>query len=142
MAAAGLGKRVSVHYIGTLDNGRIFDSTPDNEPLVFTIGSGEVFPALEEAIIGMVPGETKNIFIPAEQAFGPRLEENIITLERSLFPAEKPLTVGTKLSIEFSGGQARIMMIIAVSDTEVRLDGNHPLAGCDLTFALRLETVE
>lgn len=142
MTVAGVGKKVSVHYIGTLDNGRIFDSTPDDEPLVFTIGSDEIFPALEEAIIGMAPGETKNIFVPAEKAFGPRRKENVIAVERSLFPQDKPLTIGTKLNIEFSGGQARLMMVTAVSDTEVRLDGNHPLAGCDLTFALRLESVE
>ncbi len=141
MTIARNGSTVSIHYIGTLDNGRIFDSTGDDEPLVLTIGSEEIFPALQEAIIGMAPGDVKNVIVPAEQAFGPRLPENIIKVERALFPMGKPLTVGMTLSIEFAAGQSRIMMVSELSDAEVTLDGNHPLAGHDLTFALRLESV-
>ncbi len=142
MTVACKGSTVTVHYIGTLDNGRVFYSTPDDEPLIFVVGSADVFPALQEAIIGMEPGETRNVFIPAAEAFGPRLKENIIRVDRSIFPQEKPLEVGKKLSVEFSSGQGREMMMAEVSDTEVTLDGNHPLAGYDLTFALRLESVD
>lgn len=142
MTVACKGSTVTVHYIGTLDNGRIFSSTPDDEPLKFVVGSADVFPALQEAIIGMEPGETRNVFIPAAEAFGPRLKENIIRVDRSIIPQEKPLEVGKKLSVEFSSGQGREMMVVEVSDTEVTLDGNHPLAGYDLTFALRLESVD
>lgn len=142
MTIAQNGSTVSIHYIGTLDNGRIFDSTPDDDPLVFTIGSEDIFPVLQQAIIGMAPGDVKNIHIPAEQAFGQRRQENILRVERSLFPPEKPLTVGTKLSIEFAAGQSRVMMVSELSDVEVTLDGNHPLAGLDLAFAVRLVSVE
>jgi FKBP-type peptidyl-prolyl cis-trans isomerase 2 len=142
MTIAEKGRTVTIHFIGTLDNGSIFASTPDDEPLRFVLGSDEVFPALQEAILGMAPGETKDIFIPAAEAFGPRLLENIIRVERPLFPSGKSLEVGKKLSVEFSAGEARVMMVTEVSDTEVTLDGNHPLAGLDLTFALRLESVE
>jgi peptidylprolyl isomerase len=142
MTVACKGSTVTVHYIGTLDNGKIFDSTPDDEPLIFVLGSAEVFPALQETIVGMEPGETRNVFIPASEAFGPRLKENIIRVDRSIFPKEKPLEVGKKLNVEFSSGHGREMMVAELSDTEVTLDGNHPLAGLDLTFALRLESVE
>lgn len=142
MLRAEIGSTVTTSYIGTLDNGRIFQSTEENGPLVFTLGNDRVFPALERAITGMRTGETKNIVLAPEEAFGPRLPENIIAVSRSAFPAEKEIAVGQKLSIEFTGGVARVMMVSEVSETEVTLDGNHPLAGCKLTFALRLDWVE
>ena len=142
MAHAQNGSTVSVHYIGTLDNGRIFHSTADEEPLIFTIGRNQVFPALEQAVMGMAVGETVNIVIPAAEAYGPRLKENIIRVELTNFPAEKEIRVGQKLSIAFTGGSERVMQITGITETEVTLDGNHPLAGLDLTFAMRLDRVE
>jgi len=142
MAHAQQGSTVSVHYIGTLDNGRIFHSTADEEPLVFTIGQSQVFPALERAVTGMSVGETINIVIPTDEAYGPRMKENIILVERTRFPAEKEITVGQKLSISFTGGRERVVQIAGITETEVTLDGNHPLAGLDLTFALRLDGIE
>lgn len=142
MARAEAGSRVTVQYIGTLDNGRIFDSTTDEAPLVVTIGAGELFPALEREIIGMRAGETKNIVIPAAEAFGPRLAENILTVGRDLFPAGREIAVGRKISVEFGAGRERVMTVTAVSADTVTLDGNHPLAGLDLTFALRLDRID
>ena len=141
MKRAQLGDLVTVQYIGTLDNGRIFDSTTDEEPLEITIGGNQVFPALEQAIIGMAVGEVRNIVLKSFEAYGPRRQENIITLSRSRFPADRELVVGQKLSIEFSGGQARVMLITEITGESVILDGNHPLAGLDLTFALRLDRI-
>lgn len=135
------GSKVSVHYIGTLDNGRIFDSTPDDQPLVFTIGAGEIFPALENVIAGMNVGEVRNVVIPSADAYGPRSGENMITVKKTAFPAGKVILPGEKLTIKFSGGTSRVMMVSEVSETAVVLDGNHPLAGLDLTFALRLDAI-
>ena len=135
------GSIVTISYIGTLDNGRIFDSTEDSGPLTFTIGNDQVFAALEQAIIGMASGETRNIVIPAAEAYGPRLEANIIKVKREMFPAERQLRIGEKLRIEFSGGKERVLIILEENEQEVTLDGNHPLAGLDLTFALRLDAV-
>ena len=141
MKPAQPGSIVTVSYIGTLDNGRIFDSTEDSGPLTFTIGNDQVFAALEQAIIGMASGETKNILIPAADAYGPRLDENIIKVKREMFPADRELRIGEKLRIEFNGGRERILIVIEQNEQEVTLDGNHPLAGLDLTFALRLDAV-
>jgi len=141
MKRAEKGSIVTISYIGTLDNGRIFDSTEDSGPLTFTIGTDQVFAALEQAIIGMASGETKNILIPAADAYGPRLDDNIIKVKREMFPAERELRIGEKLRIEFSGGRERILIILDQNEQEVTLDGNHPLAGLDLTFALRLDAV-
>lgn len=142
MKQAQHGSTVTVSYIGTLDTGRIFDSTETNGPLTFTIGTDQVFSALEQAIIGMAAGETRNILIPAAEAYGPRLDANIIKVKREMFPAERELRIGEKLRIEFSGGRERILVILEAGEQEVTLDGNHPLAGLDLTFALRLDSID
>ena len=142
MRHAETGSTVTISYIGTLDNGRIFHSTEEHGPQTFTIGAGQIFPALEQAIIGMRAGEVKNIVLTAEEAYGPRLQENIIRVARQNFPAGKEIVVGQKLSIEFKGGASRVMVVTAVSEADVTLDGNHPLAGLDLTFALTLDRVE
>lgn len=141
MSQARSGSTVTISYIGTLDNGRIFDSSDGSGPLTFTIGAGEVFPALEQAVVGMRPGEAKNVQLSAEQAYGPRRRENILQLGRVAFPAGEKIAVGQKLSIQFADGASRLMLVSAVDETTVTLDGNHPLAGCDLTFALRLDQV-
>jgi FKBP-type peptidyl-prolyl cis-trans isomerase 2 len=142
MTQATTGSTVTISYIGTLDNGRIFHSTENQGPLTVTIGAGQLFPALEQAIIGMRAGEVKNIELAAADAYGPRLKENIISVARHTFPAGKEIIVGQKLSIEFKGGVSRVMVVTGVSGDDVTLDGNHPLAGLDLTFALKLERVE
>lgn len=142
MALAQMGDTVSISYIGTLDDGTIFHSTEEHGPLTVTIGAAQLFPALEKAIIGMRAGETRNIVLNAAEAYGPRRQENIIQLARHSFPAEKEIRPGQKLSIEFAGGASRIMVITEATETAVTLDGNHPLAGLNLTFALRLDLVQ
>jgi len=141
MPKAKSGDRVTVHYIGTLDNGRIFDQRDDEHPSSLTLGAEEVFPALEREIIGMRVGEVKNIYLPAEQAYGPRLDENLLKVARDLFPEGEELRVGRKLSVELGDKSQRVMRIRQVDDSEVLLDGNHDLAGCDLTFALQLVAI-
>lgn len=141
MTRAQQGDRVSVHYIATLDNGRIFDQRECDEPLSFKLGSGEVFPTMEAEIIGMQVGEVKNILLSAEQAYGPRLEANLLKVSRQMFPADRELTIGRKLSVELAGGEQRKMRIRQVDEQHVLLDGNHDLAGCDLTFALQLVAI-
>ena len=142
MKSAENGSSVTVSYVGTLDNGRIFHSTDEQGPQTFTLGAGQLFPALELAITGMQTGEVKNIVLAPEEAYGPRLPENIIRLPRGSFPAGKEIAAGQKLSIEFKGGITRVMIVTAVDESDVTLDGNHPLAGQELTFALRVDKVE
>jgi FKBP-type peptidyl-prolyl cis-trans isomerase 2 len=142
MLRAKIGSSVTIRYIGTLDNGRIFHSTDEHGPQTFTIGDAQVFPALEQALIGMRAGEVKNVVLTAEEAYGPRLHDNIITVAREVFPAGKDIVIGQKLSIEFTGGVSRVMEVSGVNEIDVTLDGNHPLAGLDLTFALNLDVVQ
>lgn len=142
MIRATLGSTVTISYIGTLDTGRIFYSTEEQGPLTAVLGADQLFPALEQALIGMCAGEVKNVVLSAAEAYGPRLKENILCVARHAFPADKDITTGQKLSIEFTGGTSRVMVVTNVDENGVTLDGNHPLAGQDLTFALRVDTVE
>ena len=142
MRRAKTGDMVTVHYIGTLDNGRIFDQRDMDQPLTFTVGAGEVFTILENEIVGMAVGEVKNICLLAEYAYGLRLDENLLKVSRDLFPADKELRIGQKLNVELGGKVQRMMRVRTVEEETVTLDGNHDLAGCDLTFALKLVTIE
>ena len=134
------GDKVTISYIGTLDNGRIFDNTEES-PLTITLGCDEGFPVLEAGIVGMKAGEVKNIFLHTRDAYGPRRPENILKLKKEMFPPEKEIRVGQKLELEFGDAGRQVMTIIDHNETEVVLDGNHPLAGLDLTFALRLDAI-
>ena len=142
MTLAQIGDTVTISYIGTLDDGTIFHSTEEHGPLTVTIGAGQLFPSLEKAIIGMRAAETRNIVLGAAEAYGPRLQENIIQLARRSFPAEKEIKPGQRLSIEFAGGASKIMVVTGVTEAAVTLDGNHLLAGYNLTFALRLDLIQ
>jgi FKBP-type peptidyl-prolyl cis-trans isomerase 2 len=93
---------------------------------------------LEQDIIGMAVGEVRNIYLTADKAYGPRLDENLLRVSREMFPADRELRIGQKLNVELGGDEQRAMRIRNVNDQEVLLDGNHDLAGCDLTFALKL----
>ena len=142
MQTAKIGDRVTIHYIGTLDNGYIFDSADADNPLSFILGKEEVFPALERALIGMKVGTAANIEIKSVDAYGPRLDENLLRLPRSQFPADREIREGEKLALAFADGEERIMRIIKLEEDQVTLDSNHPLAGLDLIFALKLEAIE
>jgi len=139
---ANMGDRVVVHYIGTLDNGRIFDQRDGDDPLVVTLGAGEIFAAFEEQVAGMAVGEVKNVYLSPEQAYGERKDENLLRVKRELFPAEAELRIAQKLVIEIGGNQQRVMRVRSFDEHEVLLDGNHDLAGCELTFAVQLVAIE
>lgn len=142
MRVVGLGDRVRIRYIGTLDNGRIFDSTDDHGPLSLVVGSCTVFPAMESALLGMRVGEAKNLLIPAAEAYGPQLVENQLTLRRDQFPCGRQPKLGERLRLSLANGEILEMRVLQVNAEAVVLDGNHPLAGLDLTFALTVDAID
>lgn len=137
MAQAKSGDTVRVHYTGRLDDGSVFDSSEGREPLEFVLGAQQVIPGFEEAVDGLSPGEERTVDIPADRAYGPRREEMVLTVGRDQFPDEIRPEVGQQLQMS-QDGQVAIVTIIGVSDAEVTLDANHPLAGKDLTFDVQL----
>lgn len=135
------GDTVQVHYTGTLDDGTQFDSSQGGDPLTFTLGGGGIIPGFEQAVSGMEAGETKSVIIPAEQAYGPRRDELVQELPRDAIPDDIELSRGLVLHAEGPGGETLVFTVAAFDDETVTVDGNHPLAGRDLTFALELVAV-
>ena len=103
-----------------------------------TIGEGEVIPGFEEAVVGMNPGESKKVVIPAENAYGPRHEEMVLVVDRQNLPEGVDPQVGQQYQIPQSDGQSIVVTVTDASDSSVTLDGNHPLAGRALTFEIEL----
>lgn len=134
------GKTVAIHYKGTLDDGSIFDSSENREPLEFTVGSGQVIPGFDAAVRDMSNGETKTIKIPCEEAYGKIRDEMIADIPREQFPKEISPEVGQMLQVSTPEG-AMPVRVIEVREDCVVIDCNHPLAGQDLTFELTVVSV-
>jgi peptidylprolyl isomerase len=137
MPQAQPGNTVRVHYTGRLDDDRVFDSSQGRDPLEFTVGQGRVIPGFEEAVVGMEVGEEKTVKIPADRAYGPHRDEMVAEVSRSQIPAEIDPEVGQQLRMS-QQGQSFVVTVTDVNDSTVTIDGNHPLAGEDLTFELEL----
>ena len=141
MAKASTGNVVKVHYTGKLDDGTVFDSSREREPLEFTIGDGQIISGFEAAVQGMEEGEVATVTIPPEEAYGSRRDEALIEVPRTDLPAEIEPQVGMQLQLRAQGGQVFAARISEVVDDTVTLDANHPLAGETLTFEIELVEV-
>ena len=138
MKQANTGDNVKVHYKGSLDDGTVFDSSRDSDPLEFTIGGGQVIPGFEDAVIGMSPGETKTSRITSDKAYGPHNEEMVVVFDREQLPADLQPSIGQVLRFRRNDGYFIEVTVIEVSDSSVTFDRNHPLAGKDLIFEIQL----
>ncbi|QIZ71154.1 FKBP-type peptidyl-prolyl cis-trans isomerase [Oxynema aestuarii] len=137
MAAAKTGDTVKVHYTGKLEDGTVFDSSVEREPLQFTLGEGQVIPGFEKAALGMNPGDSKTETIPPEEAYGEHREEMVVQVERQQIP-DNFAKVGQRLQIQQPTGQKIPVVVTEVADATVTLDANHPLAGKSLTFDIEM----
>lgn len=130
------GTQVKVHYTGKLNDGTVFDSSQDKDPLEFTMGKGEVIPGIEDAVRDMDQGESKQVSIGKDQAYGDRRDDMIIDVPKDKFPEEIPQDVGQQLMLKHPEGQEFPAVIVDVKEETVTLDANHPLAGEDLNFEI------
>ena len=131
------GNTVKVHYTGTLDDGSEFDSSLGREPLEFEMGQGALIAGFEAALLGKEKGDKLTVTIPAAEAYGEYLEELVMVVPRDQIPAEINPEIGMVLQCATDDGEMEVS-IIEVSEAEVQLDANHPLAGEDLTFAIEV----
>lgn len=141
MAQAKIGDTVRVHYTGKLDDGTVFDTSIGHEPLEFTIGDGRIIPGFEKAIIGMSPDESKTVKIPYNDAYGPYFNEMVIVVSKSQFPPNVNPEVGQQYQVPTPDGRMLIFKVTEMNDDSVTLDANHPLAGKDLIFDIRLVAI-
>lgn len=135
------GKRVRVEYTGTFDDGEEFDSTDGKEPLEFELGSGMVIEGFDEAVRQMKPGEIKHIHVPVNQAYGEWTPDRVQeTPMYQLMPFAKDLKPGKRFYFvpNDMGGMAFPAVITEIQDGIAKVDLNHPLAGRDLNFEIKL----
>jgi peptidylprolyl isomerase len=132
------GDTVMFHYTGSLKDGTVFDSSSGRDPLQVTLGSGQVIRGVDEALVGMAPGEEKTVTVAADEAYGPRRPELLHEVQREAIPPEVDLEVGKQLEGRDTSGQRLRLTVVDVADEKVTLDANHPLAGQDLQFELQL----
>lgn len=135
------GDKVSVHYIGKLADGSIFDSTVGEDPFVFTLGEDDLIDGFVNAIQTMSVGDKKTVTLGVEEAYGEWHEDMIIEVPRSEMPADLELQVGDELEVEDEEEEPMLVIVSEMTDTTVTLDGNPPLAGEALTFELELVAI-
>ena len=130
-----IGSTVNVHYTGKLKSGEVFDSSEGRDPLSFTIGSGQIIPGFENAVIGKNVGDKVTIEIDPTEAYGEYREDLLVKVENEQLPG--PLEVGQELQAD-NGGQPVNVTVKEVNEDHVIIDGNHPLSGKDLIFDIEV----
>jgi len=138
LSQAKRGDKVQVHYTGKLDDGTVFDTSTEREPLEFTLGEGQVIPGFEKAIEGMTPGQSKTAEIAAAEAYGQHYPEMVLTVPREQLPEDFSPDIGERLELRRSDGRTFVVTVTDTGDEEITVDANHPLAGKDLTFDIEL----
>ncbi len=133
---------VSVHYTGTLTSGEIFDTSKDREPLSFTVGEGQMIPGFEEAVRGMEINESKKVTIKPEDAYGDVREEMVQDIKKEQLPPDLSPKVGQQLTSELPDGQHIIVRVTDVADDHITIDANHPLAGKELNFEIKVVAID
>lgn len=138
MTPAKKGDKVKVNYTGRLKDGTVFDSSDGRGPLTVVLGSGTVIIGFDEAIQGMTVGESRSVTIPAARAYGPHNKELLITVPKSQVPADLNPEAGQRLEMGGPNGELVVVQVTTVSDDNITLDANPPLAGRDLIFDIEL----
>jgi peptidylprolyl isomerase len=142
MSQAKSGDTVKIHYTGTLDDGTQFDSSQGRDPLEFEVGSGQVIPGFDKAVEGMAVGDSKSVRIEADEAYGPRHEQLVQEVDRSVLPDDLNPETGMALQSNSPDGQVTQFMITAVTDETITVDANHPLSGQALSFDIELVDIK
>ena len=142
MAKGDSGNTVKVDYTGRLNDGTVFDSSEGREPLEFTLGEGQVIPGFDQGVMGMETGETKTITIPSEDAYGAHQADLVAEIEKCGVPPDMVLSVGDMLRLQQPDGRAIAATVAEIKDGSIVLDANHPLAGQDLTFDVKLVEIQ
>ena len=135
---------VTIDYTMSDAQGKVLDSSAGKDPVPYLHGSGTLFPAMEKALDGKGPGETVKLSLTAEEAYGPRDEKLLMTVNKSAFQGGN-VEVGMRFRTHAHGAQGhdaeRIVCITAIDGDKVTVDGNHPFAGMPLTFEVTIKDV-
>lgn len=138
MTEIGPGSRVTMHFSLTLEDGTVAEDSFDSEPLEFTMGDGTLNEGLELGLYGMKVGDEETLSMSPEQTFGFHDPENVHELPRSDFDREQPLEEGMIIAFNTPAGDELPGMIRQVTADSVTVDFNHPLAGHDLLYRIKI----
>jgi peptidylprolyl isomerase len=138
MSHAKSGDTVKIHYTGTLDDGTQFDSSAGRDPLEFEVGSGQVIAGFDKAVEGMAVGDSKSVRLEPDEAYGPRHDQLVQEVDRSMLPDDLDPKEGMALQSSSPDGQVMQFMVTDVSEQSITVDANHPLAGQALSFDIEL----
>lgn len=133
---------VKVHYTGKLENGEVFDTSENKEPLEFKVGEGKLIPGFEEGVVGMKENESKTIKIPSKEAYDPVRDELRYEVEKDKLPENIEPKQGMQLVSKQPDGQEMVVTVDKVQEDKVVINANHPLAGKDLTFDIKVVDIK
>ncbi|MFB0527236.1 MAG: peptidylprolyl isomerase [bacterium] len=136
------GDKVKVQYTGTLQDGTIFDKSKEEKPLEFTVGSGQIIPGFDKAVEGMKLNEEKKVTLKPEDAYGKNDETAIREFPKSYLPGNFKPEKGMVLRLQDQTGRAIPGTITDITENSITIDLNHPLAGKDLTFNIKVVGIE
>jgi peptidylprolyl isomerase len=136
MTQANEGSIVRVEYAGKLEDGMVFSASSSDEPLQFRIGDGRIIPGFEQAVIGMKPGETKTVKVPPDQAYGAYEDGKVHTIPRDKFPSD--VQIGQQYKSNQNADGPETLTVVKIAEDQVTVDANHPLAGREVTFDIKL----
>lgn len=140
--AVAKGDKIKVQYVGKLKDGTVFDKSEENQPLEFTVGEGKIIPDFERAVEGMNVGENKTVDIQSQRAYGERDESLVRKFDRSALPPGFEPKKGMIIELHLPTGDAIPATISDVGGNYVVVDLNHPLAGKDLEFDIKVVGVD
>jgi peptidylprolyl isomerase len=143
LVVAAAGDTVNVTYTGMFENKTVFDSNVNTTPLTFTIGSGKMIPGFDAAVRGMKVNEEKTVTIPYDQAYGAYNPQLVQTVPASKFPANQTISPGEKFYFQSSvDGRTTVVTVVNVTSSGVAVDANSPLAGQNLTFDIKIDSIQ
>lgn len=142
MFEAKEGSQVKVHYTGTLNDGSVFDSSKNREPLEFQVGAGQMIKGFDTGVVGMKPGDTKTVKLNPDEAYGEPKADMIVTVPKANLPQDIKPELGMQLAMNTQDGRQIPVIVSKVEEEEVTLDANHPLAGKELTFEIEMVEVK
>jgi len=130
----------TIHYTLTDDDGQVIDKSPQERPLSYLHGAGNIVPGLEQALEGKNPGDSLKVQVTPEQGYGQRNDALVQDVPREAFQGVEKVEPGMQFRAQTQGGPL-LVTVVEVGDAQVRIDGNHPLAGRNLNFAVEVADV-
>jgi FKBP-type peptidyl-prolyl cis-trans isomerase SlyD len=132
---------VGIEYTLTDAEGEVLDTSEGRGPLAYVHGKGGIIPGLEEALSGKEEGDELRVVIPPEKAYGPRNDQLLNRVPKEAFGGKLEFELGLQFPVQDQNGRMRMVTIVHIEDDAVILDANHPLAGMELTFQVKVVQV-